>query len=349
MKTMISTPDTIAPTQRRQRKNGFVFWIRRVLLGLLALLVGLAAIGASYQAVATAKDQQTYLPPGQLVDVGGYRLHLHCSGTAQPGSPTVILEAGGGMASPNWAWVQSTVATTTRVCAYDRAGYGWSDPGPTPRDARQVAQELHTLLERAAVAGPYVLVGHSIGGMYVRTYAGQYPNQVAGLVLVDSSHPDQLTRSPATRAEQESFQRMLQFLPLLARLGIIRISGMGEGVVSGLPTQQRAEMIAFGATPDYYANILAEMAAFEAAAEQARGAGHLGAQPLIVLTAGTESSADWRIFQSELVALSSNSLHRIVDQATHQSLLNTQEHAHTTSAAILQVVEAIRTGQSLTP
>jgi pimeloyl-ACP methyl ester carboxylesterase len=213
MKTITSSADTIAPVQRRQHMKGFVFWIGRILLGLLALIAGLSAIGASYQALATANDQRTYSPPGQLIDVGGYRLHMHCSGTAQPGSPTVILEAGGGMASPNWAWVQSTVAATTRVCAYDRAGYGWSDPGPTPRDARQVGQELHTLLERAAIAGPYVLVGHSIGGLYVHTYTAQYPDEVAGLVLVDSSHPDQLARAPANRAEQEGFERMLKFLP----------------------------------------------------------------------------------------------------------------------------------------
>jgi pimeloyl-ACP methyl ester carboxylesterase len=208
----VATKTTVRQ-QVARRKHGFIFWTGRVLLGLLALLVGLAATGASYQAIATANDQRTFPLPGQLVDVGGYRLHLQCRGTAHPGSPTVILEAGAGLASPSWAWVQSAVATTTRVCAYDRAGLGWSDPGPTPRDARQVAHELHTLLERAAIAGPYVLVGHSLGGMYVRVYAAQYPDEVVGLVLVDASHPDQLTRAPATKAEQENFQRMLQFAP----------------------------------------------------------------------------------------------------------------------------------------
>jgi pimeloyl-ACP methyl ester carboxylesterase len=347
MNTITSSPDTIAPTQRRQRKNVFVFWIVRVVLGLLALLVGLATIGASYQAIASANDQRTYPAPGQLIDVGGYRLHIHCTGTADPGSPTVILEAGGGMASPNWAWVASTVAATTRVCAYDRAGYGWSDPGRMPRDARQVAHELHTLLERAAIAGPYVLVGHSIGGLYVRTYTEQYSDAVAGLVLVDSSHPDQLARAPANRAEQEGFERMLQFLPPLARLGIIRIGGMGEGVASGLPARQQAEMTAFGAAPGYYATMRAELAAFEAAADQTRDAGSLGARPLIILTAGTESSAEWRTLQAELPALSSNSIQQIVLQATHRSLLNTEEDAQATSAAILQVVEAARSGAAL--
>jgi pimeloyl-ACP methyl ester carboxylesterase len=347
MKTMPSSANISAPAQRRQRKNSFVFWIGRALLGLLALLVGLAAIGASYQAIAAANDQRTYLPPGQLVDVGGYRLHMHCSGTAQPGSPTVILEAGAGLASPSWAWVQSRVAETTRVCAYDRAGYGWSDPGPTPRDARQVAHELHTLLEQAAIASPYVLVGHSIGGMYVRVYAAQYPDEVAGLVLVDSSHPDQLTRSPTTRAEQESFQRMLQFAPLLARLGIVRISGMGDTMANGLPAQQRAEMIAFLTTPQHLTTTLAEYAAWATITDQTRGATSLGARPLMILTAGAQSDPDGRTLQAELPALSSNSVQHIVGQATHLSLLNTQADADATSAAILQVVEVAGSGATL--
>jgi pimeloyl-ACP methyl ester carboxylesterase len=268
-------------------------------------------------------------------------------GVANSGSPTVILEAGGGMASPSWAWVQAIVAETTRVCAYDRAGVGWSDRGPTPRDARQVVHELHTLLDQAAIAGPYVLVGHSIGGLYVRVYTAQYPDQVDGLVLVDSSHPDQLARSPAIRAEQENFQRMLQFAPLLARLGIVRMSGMLEAISSGLPAQQQAEMTAFLAAPQEHTTSLAELAAFAAAADQTRDAGSLGARPLFVLTAGVDSSPDWRMLQAELPTLSSKSVQRIAGQATHLSLVSTQEGAQATSEAILQVIEAARTGQPL--
>jgi pimeloyl-ACP methyl ester carboxylesterase len=347
MNTNIVSNETFVRSQLRRRKRGFAFWARRVLLALLALLVGLALIGASYQAIASANDGRIYPPPGQLVDVGGYRLHMQCSGMVQPGSPTVILEAGGGMASPSWAWVQSAVAATTRVCAYDRAGYGWSDPGPTPRDARQIAHELHTLLQRAAIIGPYVLVGHSIGGLYMRVYAAQYPNEVAGLVLVDASHPDQLARSPALKAEQEGSQRMLQFAPLLARLGIVRVSGMLEFMASGLPAQQQAEMIAFLANRQQLGTMLAELAAWEIATEQTRNTGSLGARPLVVVTAGTDSSQDWPMLQDDLLTLSSNSVHQIVGPATHISLLNAQADADVTSAAIRQVVAAARSGAAL--
>src|SRR5215207_8425940 len=156
MKTMSSSLDTTAPGQSRQHKHGFGFWAGRILRGLLALLIGVILIGASSQAIATAIDRQHYPAPGQLIDVGGYQLHIHCVGQ---GSPTVILESGLANMSADWANVQPLVAERTRVCAYDRAGIGWSDPGPQPRDPRQIAGELHTLLGRAGIAGPYVLVG----------------------------------------------------------------------------------------------------------------------------------------------------------------------------------------------
>ena len=134
----------------------------------MVLIIGLALVGAIYEFVEEAADAKTYPPPGQLVDVGGHRLHINCTGT---GSPTVIIEAGLGDWLTGWAWVQPEVAKTTQVCTYDRAGYGWSDPYPLPRNAEQFAKELHTLLHEANIPGPYVLVGHSLGGTH---HAGVY-------------------------------------------------------------------------------------------------------------------------------------------------------------------------------
>jgi pimeloyl-ACP methyl ester carboxylesterase len=128
-------------------------------------------------------------PPGRLIDMGGYHLHIHCEGT---GSPAVILDAGLGDWSTHWTEVQNLLKADTRVCSYDRAGYGWSDPGPRPRDSQRIVTELHSLLEKAEVAPPYVLVGHSFGGINMRLYASTYPGETAGLVLVDASHPDSL-------------------------------------------------------------------------------------------------------------------------------------------------------------
>ena len=162
--------------------------IRRRLLRFLGIfslsLVGLLLLGLLSQALASAVDASHYLAPGKLVDIGGYRLHINCTGT---GSPTVILDAGLGGTSLDWSKVQPAVAHFTRVCSYDRAGYGWSDTGPGPRTSQQIVKELHLLLVHAQVSGPYILVGHSLGGLNMRQYAYRYPGEVAEMVLLNAT------------------------------------------------------------------------------------------------------------------------------------------------------------------
>ena len=203
--------------------------IWRPLLGLVIVLLALVVAGAIYQAIATELAERAYPPPGEMVDVGGYSLHINCVGR---GSPTVVLDAGSGLFSAQWVRVQREVSDTTRVCAYDRAGMGWSEMGPEPRDARQVCSELHTLLSKAGIDGPYVLVGHSFGGMYMQTYAARYPDEVAGVALVDSSiDPDQFSHQPVTRDSNEPqseifavVARLVRFgISLPARLGVVRL------------------------------------------------------------------------------------------------------------------------------
>ena len=253
-------------------------------LGLVIGLVVLAAIAVIYHAFGTEIYRRIYPPPGELVDVGGHSLHISCVGE---GSPTVFLESGSGATSVDWANIQPEVANTTRVCAYDRAGSGWSEPGPGPGDPQQIAGELHTLLGNAGIDGPYVLVGHSFGGLYVRMYAELYPNEVEGMVLVDSSHPEQSARSAGAQTTPKSSAQVL------------------------LSTQS------------------------------------LGDKPLAVITAGEQQEPIWFELQEELAALSSDSVHRVVEGATHGSLLDDQRDAQVTSMAILEVVEAVRTGQPL--
>lgn len=151
-----------------------------------ALLLGTLAMPAA----ARADDSFYDVPaPGERIDLGGYKLHLKCQGE---GSPAVVLDAGLGDWSTHWTAVQNLLRADTRVCSYDRAGYGWSDPGPRPRDSARIVTELHLLLQKAGIAPPYILAGHSFGGLNMRLYAGTYPAEVAGLVLVDASHPDSL-------------------------------------------------------------------------------------------------------------------------------------------------------------
>ena len=233
-------------------------WTGKVLLWLVVALLVLAVVGAIYQAIATELDERAYPPPGKLVDVGGHSLHINCIGQ---GSPTVILEAANLGMSAHWIRVQQQVAQTTRVCAYDRAGLGWSERGPQPRDARQISSELHTLLAKAAdTEGPYVLVGHSYGGLYTRMYAARYSEEVAGVVLVDSSHPEQFTRSPEERAIYEQTRRLGTVLPLLTRLGVIRLSNYFPAHPD-LPPHQRAQIEAFNSSTQQVATTVEEFRA----------------------------------------------------------------------------------------
>jgi pimeloyl-ACP methyl ester carboxylesterase len=197
-------------------------WLVRLVIGLIALVVLVAVVALAYQAIASARNARRFPPPGKLVDVGGYRLHIHSTGDGGPG-PTVVLDAGWLDCSLNWCLVQPEVAKFARVCAYDRAGMGWSDVGPLPRDSRQIVRELHMLLKNAGVPGPYVLVGHSFGGGNVRLFAHEYPQEVAGLVLVDSVAEDQWPRLPEQVKRLYAWmQQQLEGGRPLSKFGIIR-------------------------------------------------------------------------------------------------------------------------------
>ena len=156
-----------------------------------------------------------------MVDVGGYKLHINCTGKAEEGQPTVILDAGLGGYSLDWAQVQPEVAKFAHVCSYDRAGLGWSDESPNPRTSKYIAQELHDLLANAAEVGPFILVGHSFGGINVRVFANKYPEEVAGVVLVDASHEDQKSKLPEPPAQSfiSRLPRSLLDYPQVATFG----------------------------------------------------------------------------------------------------------------------------------
>src|SRR5215208_2717956 len=212
------------PASKRQGR-GCSFWLG----ASLATLIGLMLVGYIYEPRAEAADAKAYPPPGQMVDVGGYRLHINCTGE---GSPTVVIESGWGDMSASWGWVQPEVAKTTRVCTYDRAGMGWSEASPEPRVAREYAKELHTLLANANETGPYVLVGHSMGGYTVLVYAHDYPADVLGLVLVDSQDlpaSDGAAPVPAPKPSENSVTS------LLARIGLMRLLADPLGAVENLP------------------------------------------------------------------------------------------------------------------
>jgi len=165
-------------------------WARRLLVLLIAVIIlppALFFLTRGVLAAANTVLERRYPPPGRMIPVGDHRLHLFCQGS---GTPTVVIEPGLGVDWVAWTPVVTDLARSGEVCVYDRAGYGWSEPGPFPRTAQQIAAELHELLSRSEHSGPFVLVAHSFGGYVARVYAGQYGSTLAGVVLADPSEQD---------------------------------------------------------------------------------------------------------------------------------------------------------------
>jgi pimeloyl-ACP methyl ester carboxylesterase len=313
---------------------------RRLLYPVLVVLA-LASIGGGYQTVSEAADAKAYPMPGQLIDVGGHRLHLNCTGS---GGPTVVLEPGAGGTSSDFGWVAPALARDTRVCVYDRAGRGWSEPADTPQDGAQIATDLHTLLQRGNVPGPYVLAGHSFGGLYALTFAARYPDEVAGLVLVDSTAPARPANPDATSpgdAGSDDFMGSISALvSTSARLGLGRLSGLTD--YATLPPRSRDEARASAATSRQLRSTIDEYIQGGASTQEAASLHDFTNKPLVVLTAGRGSAAGWSETQDALANLSTNSAHRVIDAATHASMISDKEDAAATTQAILDVVSSVR-------
>lgn len=312
---------------------------RGCLLGLggaVLLAIGTIVAGAVYELAAEASDVRAYPPPGQMVDVGGYRLHINCTGE---GSPTVVIDAGWGDWSLGWSRVQPGVAATTRVCTYDRAGMGYSEAGPLPRNAGQFAKELHTLLQQAGIPGPYVLAGHSMGGLTVRVFAHEYPQEVAGIVLIDSMSPGQARQSAsAAHSQPVSQSRALSLPVLLARSGLVRLlTGPGSG--QGLAPEARQAYEAVGSATRAVQAWADEGNGMPASLVQAGAVKSFGDVPLIVLSRGLDSEPDWQKMQAELLQLSSNSQGLVADKSGHNIHFDQPEAA---VGAIVRMVEQLR-------
>lgn len=303
----------------------------------VALVVGLILAGTIYESVSEAADIQAYPPLGQMVDVGGYRLHINCSGT---GSPAVVIDAGWGDWSLLWSGVQAEVSKTTQVCTYDRAGMGYSESGPLPRNAAQFAKELHTLLERANLAGPFVLVGHSMGGLPVRVFVHDYPTEVRGVVLIESMNPRQSTQHPAESGAPVASQSSSNSLPsLTARIGLVRLLGGPLGFIHALPPEAKLAYAAFSVTPRSIQAWADEGTGMPESFAQADAVKSFGDLPLIVLSARLNQQKDWQAMQVELLGLSSNSLQLIADRSGHNIEIEQPDAA---VAAILKMVTQLR-------
>jgi pimeloyl-ACP methyl ester carboxylesterase len=272
-------------------------WIGRVLLGLLALVAAVAILGLCYQAIGSGADARRFPQQGKSVSLGpafnNLLLNIDCRGQ---GGPTVILDSGLGVPAVGWNPVETEVAKFTRVCSYDRAGYGWSDGTSLPRTSSEIVKELHALLEAAGEKGPYILVGHSFGGYNVRVYNGQYSADVAGMVLVDASHEDQNHRMSAPiqafmKKSLQDMKRQALLAPLLIRFGVVRFTERNQGESPGVSKEFGQEMLYLQRQTKFIEAAAAELGAFEESGNEVRGAGNLGDKPLTVLTAGKSADA----------------------------------------------------------
>lgn len=312
--------------------------LRRIALALLAIPIALLALGASYEALMAAGDAERYPPPGRLVDIGGRRLHLHCVGG---GGPTVVFEAGHAGTSIDWALVQQQLAGEARVCAYERAGLGWSDPGPLPRTPERIVDDLRALLTAAGEPGPYVLVGHSLGGRYVRLFAETYPKDVAGVVLVDArgEHHDRALSAEARAALAASSEPSVA-MDWMRRLGLMRLFG-GRLVASQiaelrlLPPELLQTAIVLGMRPASTTAAASEFAA-RTHSDGLLQRASLGDTPLWVLAAQQSIATDpaWLEGQRQQAARSTESVLQILDGGHYLQL----DNATNVSAAIREVI-----------
>jgi pimeloyl-ACP methyl ester carboxylesterase len=347
---MTTPPAYTAASRRRQRTVGRA--VRSLLVGLLGLIVALAALGASYQIIATAIDAQRFPPPGQLVDVGGYRLHLYVEGV-RSGAPTVLLDAGQGSASMQWGWVARELAAQTQVVRIDRPGMGYSDPLPAGADAQRYLADLHSALATLGVRGPYILVAHSMGALTSRVFAAKYPDEIAGVVLVDPRDHDIVTFSgqifpeqPVASAEPTVVERWLG--PLAARLGVMRLANMLGDYIGQLPAEDGERARAMLAATRYWDNFIPDALLGESAVTILGSRPNLGDVPLIVLSASEpdmgfppDSRARFVALHEAMArSLSTAGQHRLVSGANHFSIVTDPQHANVISAAVRELLGA---------
>jgi pimeloyl-ACP methyl ester carboxylesterase len=313
----------------------------RWLLTPVLVLLAVASIGATVEDVTAVRVENTYPAPGRTYSVGDHRLHIDCQGT---GAPTVVLFNGLGEISASWARISDQASATTRVCAYDRAGQGWSDDARDTQDGTTAAEDLHSLLAAAGEQGPYVLVGHSIGGPYAMTYAARYPGQVAGMVMLDSSSPRQFAAIPSYPLQYAIMRRAYAVLPMLARVGLGPVIAAG----SHLPADDADRVEALTSTPRAMRNARDELSMLPVVFEQANALTTFGDRPLAVLTSSEQLETEgWGAAQERIASLSTNTLHRTV-QATHAGVVEDPSGATESARAIASVIQAVRDGSTVT-
>lgn len=300
-----------------RHKRSFSWYLIWSVSAILCLILFVACIGAAYQSFASHLDRSRNPAPGMLVDVGGYRMHLYCLGA---GSPAVVLDSGLSDYWLSWRKVQPKVAQFTRVCSYDRAGLGWSDPSPRARNSKVFAEELHTLLQRAQIPSPYVLVGHSMGGYDVRLFASLYRSEVEGMVLVDATDPYVLDRLPKLKHLTEDWCRSLQRREYEMFFGLPRLEHSCGNTYPDSAAMRRAIECRGSYIRETHAECISVLGK---SVVQVRASGSLGNIPLVVISEDPNRNSKeflptFERGQAELARLSANSQRVVATNSGHQ-------------------------------
>jgi pimeloyl-ACP methyl ester carboxylesterase len=310
-------------------------WFKRIVITLLGLFA--VALVASWllEQIAEARDRRRFPPSGRLVQVGPIHLHAWVAGTNRVG-PTVVFEAGLSATLDCWHHVAPAVAEFAPVVVYERDGVGWSEASPQPHDAIHISEQLQQLLQELGAKPPFVLVGHSMGGLYVLGHAMQFPDSVAGAVLVDASHPEQNKQSDPGESRMV---KAVRFAAATAPFGVARFF-LNAGRIP-LPEDVfiRDRYIAASSTRRHLRTIVREIEIWNTLARQVTSTNGLAGKPLIVLTAGTDHDTNWFELQRGLAALSNLGIQRTITNATHISILDLPRHAAAVVSAIREVVE----------
>lgn len=301
-------------------------------------LLAVAALALAGTALLDARDQRRPAP-GELVELpDGRVVHLQIAGIEHTG-PTIVLDAGQGRFSPVFAWLQDALAEHATVVAYDRPGYGWSTQADRPVDAASTADDLHEALAAGSLEGPYLLVGHSFGAFYVRTFAERCPDQTAGIVLLDPAHERQLDRLPAEAvSEFEQAGQMLRWAARLARLGLFRLSNPQQDAAGDLPDAAARQLVTVSVAARYWKTAGAEVDAFESLA--AAPSHDFGDLPAIIISAGRDVPDAPPIRETmdelhhELASRAHQATRHIIESADHLTLLTVEEHARAVSDLI---------------
>lgn len=329
-------------------------WLKRLGLGLVGLIVAAVVTGSIWESLAWRRTVADFPPPGKLVDIGGRKMHIDCRGT---GSPTVVFEAGLDVAGAvSWARVHDSVAATTRACAYNRAGIVWSEPSPGPHNAVTVANDLHATLAAAGEKGPFVLVGHSLGGPYIMSYTKRYGSDVAGLVFVDASHPDQVGRMAKVMGKRmDPPTGTLALAAKLSWTGVVRLLS-GQMTFDKIENQNLVRAMQ-GYLPQSLGQMLLEQESLDSIFAEAGTFRDLGDRPIVVLTAmapldttvlaslgmskekSVEWQSEWRAMHDEEAAWSKSSRHELVNDATHYIQMDRPD---VVIRAVREVVDSVR-------